>query len=192
MAVYTDMFLNHSPLAEPDAPITGLSRLIENYLHRQAVFTHPRHHQHHAPQFNVRETSAAYFLEGQFPGIRDVGDIRAEWVGHGTLVIEATVSGVDLEAEWDIKLDDGHEASETGREQSKAPDEQVVRSEKEGSHMRWWLTECPTGKFRRSFTFPTEIDEKAMRARLGQGLLKIMIPKMRKVEGPPRRVRIES
>ncbi|KIX99456.1 uncharacterized protein Z520_05032 [Fonsecaea multimorphosa CBS 102226] len=52
------------------------------------------------PNFTVRETAEAYFLEGDFPGIRNPNDIRIERLGSHGLHIEAQAPELDLYHEW--------------------------------------------------------------------------------------------
>lgn len=44
----------------------------------------------------------------------------------------------------------------------------------------WWISERSTGNFRRSFTFPSSIDQDAITANLKDGVLAITVPKTSK------------
>ncbi|KAF2182565.1 HSP20-like chaperone, partial [Zopfia rhizophila CBS 207.26] len=105
-----------------------------------------------APDFDVRETEWAYFLEGEFPGIKDRDSIRLEWVDYRTLAIETRIPRIDLAEEWE------------------------------------WLSERRVGLYQRTFTFPADVDASQVRARLGQGLLRILVPKIRERRGSGRKV----
>ncbi|KAF2139888.1 uncharacterized protein K452DRAFT_289271, partial [Aplosporella prunicola CBS 121167] len=61
-----------------------------------------------------------------------------------------------------------------------------------GLLVREWLSERRLGHYQRTFTFPTDVDAAAIRARLGQGLLRVVVPKIarRGVEG--RQVAVEA
>ncbi|OQU96933.1 hypothetical protein CLAIMM_02943 [Cladophialophora immunda] len=69
---------------------------------------HRRHSQGHSvyeedvvfPNFTVRETAEAYFLEGDFPGIHNPNDIRIERLGSQGLLVEAQAPELDLYHEW--------------------------------------------------------------------------------------------
>ncbi|KAF1353100.1 hypothetical protein BDV97DRAFT_345828 [Delphinella strobiligena] len=56
------------------------------------------------PVFDVRETDEAFYFDGEFPGVRSKEDIKPRWINKRTLVIEATLTKVDLEKEWNIRL----------------------------------------------------------------------------------------
>jgi HSP20 family molecular chaperone IbpA len=57
--------------------------------------------------------------------------------------------------------------------------------EKMGQGRQWpvreWLAERRVGHYQRTFTFPADVDAVGVRARLGQGLLRILVPKVREV-----------
>jgi HSP20 family molecular chaperone IbpA len=55
------------------------------------------------------------------------------------------------------------------------------RFEKHG-RPRVWLSERHTGEFTRSFTFPSRIEADGLRARLSDGLLRVVVPKGREEE----------
>jgi HSP20 family molecular chaperone IbpA len=150
-----------------------------------------------APDFDARESADYYFLEGEFPGVSDKADVRIEWVGRRTLLVEADVRKVNEEEEWDIDLSPAStyhteradvEAGRSG-EDEKGSNRRKSRSE----GVRFWLNERHTGVLQRSFTFPDDVDRDKMRARLRDGLVKILVPKVRGEERvESRRVIIED
>lgn len=180
------------------------------------------------PDFDVRETASAYFLEGNFAGIGTTSDIKMEWVGGRTLVIDVHISkmdlkevwGVDVDAEQDQKKEDEDHTpvgtchyqriqappmdekqyiecsqadAEPQREHrySHRHDDKEVRSQDwEMEHqnrealsaVREWLSERHLGDMQRSFTFPRDISVRDVKAKLKNGLLMIMVPKVHKTE----------
>lgn len=187
-----------------------ISQLINdrwNPNHEHRSRSRGSHHDGHGettqvPDFDVRESDGYYFLEGEFAGIASKDDLNIEWVGHRTLLIEATVNKVDEEAEWGIRLQSSSKAAEIEGPSAGNPDE-PERSESQSKHrsetlmhgrgLRVWMNERHTGSLRKSFTFPYDLDSEHMRARLTNGLVKILVPKL-KVEAPEpsRRVHIEE
>lgn len=207
-----------------------------------------RHRDLLAPDFDVRETPAAYFLEGEFPGVASREDVRLEWVDARTLAIDAKVAKLDISSEWgdsfkpaqaaslqtpqpsvgesgnaemvDVtgtsgpppppslqhKTEEGEGNEEVG-ESSTAGAAAVASVQKQGgiiptasgtseeqknSQMREWLSERRIGHYQRTFTFPTEVDVAGVRAKLGQGLLRVLVPKMKVTEIKTKRVPVES
>jgi hypothetical protein len=88
----------HSVLHYLDAPIHGITR--------DASTASQQHDINIVPKFNVVETSKAYFLEGEFPGVKDKNHIMLEKIGPKTLKINAEISLVDPKAEWGDSYDD--------------------------------------------------------------------------------------
>src|SRR3954453_4183915 len=52
------------------------------------------------PDFDIRETADAYYLEGDFPGVHDRDSIFIEHLGSRGLLIEARTKKLDLSQEW--------------------------------------------------------------------------------------------
>lgn len=142
-----------------------------------------------APDFDARESADYYFLEGEFPGVSDKADVRIEWVGRRTLLVEADVRKVNEEEEWGVDLSPAstYHAQEADVEAGRGGE----REDEKGRHIhdhgrksrsegiRFWLNERHTGELQRSFTFPGDVDRDKMRARLRDGLVKILVPKVR-------------
>jgi len=64
---------------------------------------HDSHNEHvFLPNFDVRETADAYYLEGEFPSVRDRDSIFIEHLGSRGLLIEARSKKLDLSREWGI------------------------------------------------------------------------------------------
>ena len=151
-----------------------------------------------APDFDVRESDGYYFLEGEFAGIASKDDLNVEWVGRRTLLIEATINKVDEEAEWGIHLP-GSSPRTVEIEEAEARNsgelEHKHRSEKRihGKELRVWMSERHTGALQKSFTFPVDVNADHMRARLTNGLVKILVPKLNAEKAEPsKRIRIEE
>jgi len=190
----------HTNIFEPTQGIRMLSNLVDDpwytehlnrkYRNREGITT---------PDFDVVETSSAYFLEGNFAGIGNKKDIKIEWVGNRTLVIEADVEREDLELVWGIQLgeeDDDikepksdepdHMWGEKGRPNNGGERQKVLNGKGNGHHTqensthhhcRSWLAERHLGPMQRSFTFPRDIAADGLRAKLKNGVLLIMVPK---------------
>jgi HSP20 family molecular chaperone IbpA len=64
-----------------------------------------------SPNFDIRETDDAYYLEGEFPGVRDQNAIFIERLGSRALLIEARATKLDLKQEWGVEADEGSDAT---------------------------------------------------------------------------------
>jgi HSP20 family protein len=126
------------------------------------------------PDLEVRETSSAYFLDVELPGVSDKqNDVLIKWASSRTLVIEGQLRRSDIAREW------GEHSNQNDLETSvDVPQEQQSPKEKlNPDEPNLIFRERRIGKFRRSFTFPVDVESSKLRARLGDGLLKIRVPK---------------
>src|SRR5947207_2934645 len=167
---------HHTNLNDPPNTLRGLLHYLDD---QRSNTDRGTHHEAFTPVFDVREGPFAYFLEGEFPGVRDKGAISIEWSGHRSLVVRAVISHLELEAEWGEEI--------VGYDEHVADTEQMSHhrhhGEKSPKRIKSWIHERNLGEFERTFTFPTEIEPSGLRARLEQGLLKVLVPK--KKEGEP-------
>jgi|SRR2546423_8838609 len=141
------------------------------------------------PNFDVRETADAYYLEGEFPGVRDQDSIFIEHLGSRGLLIEARTKKLDLSQEWglDARLGSGDVVAEAveGKE-SKVGEDQEGGEQKGGLKVIDCLSERPVGCIQRSFTFLEPVDYKNLKARLKDGLLRVRVPKVVGASGADR------
>lgn len=205
----------HTNIFEPTQGIRLLNNLVDDpwytthinrkYKNREGIIT---------PDFDVIESPKCYFLEGNFAGVGNKDDIKIEWVGNRTLVIEADVEREDLELVWGIQLGEDEaelkdevksdepdhlweEKNGVGLKKKKAsPKEKPTATtgkepeEKKVHHCRTWLSERHLGPMQRSFTFPRDIAADGLRAKLRNGILMIMVPKVAVDEKDESRKRI--
>ena len=196
----------HTNLSDgPNGPMHIIGQLINDpwYTNHALRLRSSSHHDSHgeptAPDFDVCESDNYYFLEGELAGIASKDDLKIEWIGRRTLLIEATVNKVDEEVEWGVHLQshpravdiEGTEAGNSGERESHSKHQSEKRIH--GKALRVWMNERRTGDLRKSFTFPCDVNADHMRARLTNGLVKILVPKLKAEEAePPRRVHIEE
>jgi HSP20 family molecular chaperone IbpA len=163
------------------------------------------------PNFDIRETADAYYLEGEFPSVRDRDSIFIEHLGSRGLLIEARSKKLDLSREWgiDTHLGGGDVAPSSlgpgffGKAQANGPSEARAAKAVEGKEgkvgkdqeggeqptglrVRDCLSERPVGCLQRSFTFPQPVDYKNLKARLKDGLLRVRVPKVAGASGADR------
>lgn len=139
-----------------------------------------------SPVFDLRETPAAYYLEGEFPGISGRAALKLQWLNGRTLRVEGNVGKLNLGDEWENSVKEE-------RVDEMSPSQQVVsaqvpvvpfeekvaqREEMVGTNILGWLNERKDGIYTRSFHFPAAVDTASTQARLLQGLLRIKVPKV--------------
>jgi len=198
----------HSNLANGTGrPMHIIGQLINdpwytNHALRTLGGTHGtgRNEQILVPDFDVRESDECFFLEGEFAGIASKNQLNIQWIAQQTLVIKATIYDIDVETEWDL-----HPYSKPMIAEAEAPEaKDGIRSNGHhgnskgersghGRAMKLWMNERHKGNLQKSFTFPCDVDTANMRAKLTNGLLKIMVPKI-KSDGarPSGQVQIED
>jgi HSP20 family molecular chaperone IbpA len=128
-----------------------------------------------APKFDVREAKEAYYLDGELPGIAQK-EIDIEFTDPQTMVVKGRVEreyASDIQPEGPEgkgkKVQDGEKGvTKKGEEEE----------EEEGGRHSYWVSERSVGEFHRTFTFPSRVDNEAVKAKLKDGILSVTIPKV--------------
>lgn len=149
------------------------------------------------PKFDVREIKEAYELQGELPGINQK-DVSIEFVDPHTLVIKGRVERESHRGDDDSQPSAGritdadqsssyHKASveeegassESKQDTSGSEDKQVAHADEHAhqNKLKYWVSERSVGEFHRSFTFPTRVDQDAVKASMKNGILNIVVPK---------------
>jgi HSP20 family molecular chaperone IbpA len=170
------------------------------------------------PRFDVKETTDAYELHGELPGIEQK-DIEIEFVDAETLTIKGRVersytSGTPptTSAQTIEGTDNSQAAIKDKAHQPTVEDEDaaVARVSSSGNNNgtvattnndgnavkkaeepkeKLWVSERSVGEFSRSFTFPVRVEQDAVKASMRNGVLSVVVPKAKKVAG--RKINIE-
>ena len=165
-----------------------LFRLLDDYdVHRGFLNGSFSPIRSFAPNFDVKEVKDAYQLDGELPGIEQK-DISIEFTDPHTLVIKgrtereyssdsSPMHGRIEETPEDVKshkatVEDEANNPETAIEKSSAgvPAEAQPQS-------KYWVSERSIGEFHRTFSFPSRVDQNAVKASLKNGILSIVVPK---------------
>jgi len=161
-------------------------------------------HDAYCPDFDLRETAEAYFLEGEFPGISSHEAIKLNWLDGSTLHVEGCICKIDLEKEWGIASATTVNPAEHTLDPAKPTNgewEEVAVTNREDETVkihivkdsaRAWLNERRTGLYRRTFSFRNVVDTDGIQARIRQGLLRVMVPKTDKSRLTSKRIDIKD
>lgn len=166
-----------------------------------------------APRFDVRELEDGYHLDGELPGV-DQKDIQIEFTDPHTLVIKGRTVRETTNANDAAQIEDVTHVSgaiESGSEKSHQatvedenptststpapetqPSTEVAKTQSEVQKQpdnKYWVSERSVGEFHRSFSFPIRVNQDAVKASLKNGILSIIVPKMKAQES--RRINIE-
>ena len=154
------------------------------------------------PKFDVREHKDSYELQGELPGI-DQKDVHIQFADPHTLVIKGRVereyssdgahqpqgriTGDVSDASKSHKAtveDDTEESAANGaknQEVAKSSEKQTQKHHKDQT--KYWVSERSIGEFHRAFTFPSRVDQDAVKANLKNGILSVVVPKATSHEG---------
>lgn len=147
------------------------------------------------PKFDVREHKETYELQGELPGINQK-DVSIEFVDPHTLVIKGRVereyhegndstqgriTDADQSSSYHkASVEEEGASSESKQEGSGSDNTQVAQTDQQNANQakpRYWVTERSVGEFHRSFTFPSRVDQDAVKASMKNGILNIVVPK---------------
>ncbi|RKF79517.1 30 kDa heat shock protein [Golovinomyces cichoracearum] len=132
------------------------------------------------PKFDIKELNDAYQLHGELPGI-DQKDVEIEFTDASTLTIKGRSERRYSHGPGANKgaISDGTDAGTSSDKNSV----QTKGSENADASDKYWVMERNVGEFSRSFGFPTQIDQDAVKASMKNGILSIVVPKAKKQEG---------
>lgn len=141
------------------------------------------------PKADVKEEKDSYSIHLEVPGIPQ-DRISVEWQDANTLTISGSTEQYREEGqrpqgfiEGETK-DKGHQP--TVEDEAEAGTKEVATTGKKEvakpaeSQAKFWVSERSYGSFSRSFSFPTRVDQDAVKAKLNNGILDITVPKMLK------------
>ena len=154
------------------------------------------------PKFDVREHKDSYELQGELPGI-DQKDVHIQFADPHTLVIKGRVEReysadgahepqgritgdvTDASKSHKATVEDDNEGSATNgaknKEVTKSSDQSHQKHYK--NQTKYWVSERSIGEFHRAFTFPSRVDQDAVKANLKNGILSVVVPKAASHEG---------
>jgi len=179
---------------------------------------HNRTNRAFSPRFDVYETEDAYHLFGDLPGVSDKKSIGIEFSDPRTLMVSGrversmpkpqkqfeqkqseeqpveekrrslnpTVEDTDDEDDYSVVSAAATTTSTTTLEKEEHKEEEQQQQEEK---RKVWLTERTFGTFQRTFSFPTPVALEDVSAKLDNGLLQIVVPKVR--FGGVRRIEVD-
>lgn len=170
-----------------------LLRLLDDPSFYQPTFSSEgsRNLRAFSPNFDVHETDKEYVLEGELPGLSDKSNVSIEFTDNNTLLVRGRIersyeAGTPPKQQQAVMI--GAQEAEnkshkpTVEEEGVETSTEVAKSD-EGSKQvgqptaKYWVSERSVGSFQRSFSFPGEIDEDAVTAKLKDGILTVKVPK---------------
>jgi len=178
----------------PASEFAPIFRLLDDYDAHRSSKGASQSIRAFTPSFDVKEVKDAYELHGELPGIEQK-DVSIEFTDPHTLVIKGRVereytSGTPpaaLEGGKTKQIEGSHkptveDAGEDGEPAGRETSTEIQTSQQgEGQQQqpkaKYWVSERSVGEFHRSFSFPTRVDQDAVKASLKNGILSIIVPK---------------
>jgi len=194
----------------PNNDITPLFRLLDDYTQSSGGLSSAVRAFH--PKFDVREHKESYELQGELPGL-DQKDVHIEFADPHTLVIKGHVERdyssegapqaqgritgdvTEGHASHKVTVEDADDDADKDKAQTKnngAGNTQVSKKSSGASATagpKYWVSERSVGEFHRAFTFPSRVDQDAVKAKLNNGILSVVVPKAAEHKG--KRIQVE-
>ncbi|KAI6247179.1 heat shock protein [Erysiphe necator] len=146
----------------------------------------------YTPKFDIKENQNAYLLYGEFPGV-DQKDIDIEFTDASTLTIKGHVerkyesdnNEASKKQPHRVTVEDEEEEAAKLATNVQVKSTNISQEQKE----KFWITERSVGGFHRDFAFPVRVDQDNVKASMKNGILSIVVPKLKKTHG--RKITIE-
>jgi HSP20 family molecular chaperone IbpA len=160
--------------------------------HFPSLFSH--HHDAErmiSPEADVREEKSEYWVDISLPGVSDGESIIIECPTPRQITVSSSVERPQLPTAFpSISKGELGKDSDALSGHAVAPDA-PEKSEKEHHFKpRFLIAERNVGVFHRTFTFPQDIDDDHIRAKLENGLLRIQVPKS--LRGASRNIKVDK
>jgi len=192
---------------DPTTSFTPLFRLLDDFdQYTRGNPAQGRHHHSHlktfSPKFDVKEAADAYELHGELPGIEQK-DVEIEFTDAQTLTVKGrsersytsgaspagfiegpVATGAVTEGGESNGHHTGHKATVEDEDAPKEATTEVAKAEEQlkEPEAKYWVSERSVGEFSRSFSFPVRVDQDAVCASMKNGILSIVVPKLKKTE----------
>lgn len=179
----------------PSNDFGALFRLLDDYQ-TQSGSEFPSAVRAFTPKFDVREHKESYELQGELPGIEQKnvhlefadphtlvikGHVEREYSSEGSRNARGRITGDVKDAPANHKAtveDEGAEAKKDEDTNSAGKSGQVSKqSDQAHGGPKYWVAERSVGEFHRAFTFPSRIEQDAVKAKLNNGILNVTVPK---------------
>lgn len=179
----------------PNSDIYPLVQLLDDYQTQGTKHGFSNSVRAFSPKFDVREHEESYELQGELPGLEQK-DVHISFADPHTLVVKGRIereyssAGAQsahgrVTGEVTEPTNNNHKPTveDDPSESAGKPDENREVSKAQEHHKqhkkspKYWVSERSVGEFHRAFTFPSLVDQDAVKANLKNGILNVTIPK---------------
>ncbi|KAJ5638284.1 hypothetical protein N7490_008163 [Penicillium lividum] len=170
--------------------LSPLFRLLDNYenVEKHEIKARPTPRRSFSPAFDVRELTDGYYLDGELPGVSQE-NIEIEFSDPTTLIIKGhaernynTETSEPIQSsprrhQPTVEDEDDSDSDSTSSTRSVTSKSIAVPAQSKPADFHYWASERSIGDFQRTFSFPTRVDQDAVRASLKNGILSVVVPK---------------
>jgi HSP20 family protein len=187
---FEDEFFNHPLISFPSVypyyyhrPIENLEKQISQAFDKD-VFKSVDF----SPKINLGEDEKNYYIQADLPGLnKDQVKMELSDDNHFLTISgerETVIDNSNDEKEdlKEVKNENEKETEKTNNEENKKENKTKNRNNKKYSKM-----ECSYGRFERSFSIPENTDVNAIQAKLENGVLEVILPKIAVPKPEPKR-----
>lgn len=182
----------------PSSDIHPLFQLLDDYSTHNTKHGYSNAVRAFSPKFDVREHQDSYELQGELPGIEQK-DIHINFADPHTLVVkgriereyssenshdpqgrvtgEVTDSSNSQRATVEDDPAQSNGNTNKGSEVTGSAEQHKRHNKHQNKSPKYWVSERSVGEFHRAFTFPSLVDQDAVKANLKNGVLSVVIPK---------------
>lgn len=177
----------------PSNEMGPLFRLLDDYHTHGSNLTSNSAVRAFQPKFDVREHETNYELQGELPGI-DQKEVHIAFADPHTLVIKGRTER-DYSSEGASEAHGRITGDVTDHSHKATVEDEGVEVKKEvvapttAKAPKYWISERSVGEFHRAFTFPSRVNQDAVKASLKNGILSVIVPKAPHYEG--KRIAVE-
>lgn len=184
----------------PNSDIHPLFQLFDDYTTQGTKRGFSNAVRAFSPKFDVREQQDSYELQGELPGIeqKDIhitfadphtlvikGRVERDYSSEGSHEPQGRVTGEVTDSSNSHKAsveDDPSESANATNKNSEVAKSSEPHKGEEKHHKdkptKYWVAERSIGEFHRAFTFPSLVNQDAVKASLKNGILSVVIPKV--------------
>jgi len=148
-----------------------------------------------SPKFDIAEHEKHYLLQGELPGVPQE-NITIEFTDPQTIIVRGHTEHARTEGDPSLapqsmrlegakeqgKIEGGKAATVEDENESTEVVQQQGGESKDSKKpkAKYWLSERSFGEFSRVFNFPAPVDQDGVEAKLRNGVLNVVVPKMEK------------
>jgi len=132
-----------------------------------------------SPKVNLSEDEKNYYIHAELPGMTK-DQVKMELSDDDRTL---TISG-----ERETVIDNSNSNEEAKDNQNKDKKEEIKKENKNSNNKKYSRIECSYGRFERSFSIPENTNVNDIQAKMENGILEVILPKVEAPKPEPKRI----